>query len=85
MPSHRHAWPPSCLATTTIPGYYYYMRIALGMCAYYPLVEISRIDRFRTYLRGGIRGRPPRDLSSRVSVIELQKFTITREVAREVA
>ena len=30
--------------------------------AHYPRVEISRIDRFRAYLGGGIRGRPPRDL-----------------------
>ena len=30
-------------------------------------------------------GRPPRDLPSRASIIELQKFTIAGEVAGEVA
>ena len=75
--SMRPAWPPPharplLLATTT-------------MCAHHPRVEISRIDRFRAYLKGGIRDRPFRDIPSRASIIELQKFNITGEVAGEVA
>ena len=41
------------------------MRIALDLYAYYFRVEISRIDRFRAYLEDSIRGRSPRDLSSK--------------------
>ena len=59
--------------------------LALGLCAHYPRVEISRMDRFRAYLEDSVRGRPPRDLPSRAPIIELQKFAVTREVAREVA
>ena len=73
MPGYYYVWPPP-LATTTIYVYAYYSR-----------VEISRIDRFRAYLEGSIRGRPTRDLPSRTPIIELQKFTIAREVAGEVA
>ena len=43
---------PLLLATPTI-------------CAYYPRVEIRRIDRFRAYLGGSVKGRPPRDFPSR--------------------
>ena len=85
MPSYRHVWLPPYLATITMPGYYYGIRMALDLYAHYFRVEISRIDRFRAYLEGGIRGRSVRDLPSRASIIELQKFTIAREVAGEVA
>ena len=72
MPGHHH-WP-LLLATTTI-----------GVCAHHPRVEISRIDRFRAYLGGDTRGRLPRDLPSRAPIIELQKFAVAREMAKEVA
>ena len=71
MPSHRYAWPPLCLATTTMSGHHHYIRMALGLYTYYPRVEISRIDRFRAYLGGDIEGRPPRDLPSTALIIEL--------------